>query len=356
MLGLRFLAALAITFVAFFAATSSRADPISGLKQQAAGLAAEEHAALLALYSLDSRLEGVRSDLARIRARVAELHRQQAGARMELRVARRTLAIAEQRLGRTLIALYESSRDDPLAVILGATSFIDALDSLDNLTQIASAHGAVAGQARAARHRIASVARSLSIRAQETRRLEAEAIAKQAELDRARGDRSAYLSRVRAESSRLAERITVVEAEARAAEARAQAVTSQSTAAGSATTFTAPPEPAPPPAPTPAPKPAVPLEPAPIQAPPSGAHTLTVTATAYSGGGTTATGIPVGYGVVAVDPTVIPLGTRMTIPGYGEGVAADTGSAVKGAWVDVWVPTAAQAEAWGTKTLTITLH
>jgi 3D (Asp-Asp-Asp) domain-containing protein len=83
---------------------------------------------------------------------------------------------------------------------------------------------------------------------------------------------------------------------------------------------------------------------------------LTVTATAYSGGGSTATGLPVGFGIVAVDPTVIPLGTRMTIPGYGEGVAADTGSAVKGAWIDVWLPTEAQAEAWGTQTLTITIH
>ena len=42
-------------------------------------------------------------------------------------------------------------------------------------------------------------------------------------------------------------------------------------------------------------------------------------------------GLPVGWGVVAVDPTVIPLGTRMTIPGYGEGVAADDGSGIRGA-------------------------
>ena len=68
--------------------------------------------------------------------------------------------------------------------------------------------------------------------------------------------------------------------------------------------------------------------------------TLTVVATAYILRGTTATGIPTGYGVVAVDPTVIPLGTRMTIPGYGEAVAADTGGAIKGLRIDVWVPTA----------------
>jgi 3D (Asp-Asp-Asp) domain-containing protein len=64
----------------------------------------------------------------------------------------------------------------------------------------------------------------------------------------------------------------------------------------------------------------------------------------------------VGYGVVAVDPSVIPLGTRMTIPGYGEGIAADTGGAIRGAVIDLWFPSAGQAAAWGRRTVTITLH
>ena len=58
----------------------------------------------------------------------------------------------------------------------------------------------------------------------------------------------------------------------------------------------------------------------------------------FSLGGSTATGLPVGWGVVAVDPSVIPLGTRMTIPGYGEGVAADVGSGISGAAIDLWFP------------------
>jgi 3D (Asp-Asp-Asp) domain-containing protein len=66
--------------------------------------------------------------------------------------------------------------------------------------------------------------------------------------------------------------------------------------------------------------------------------------------------MPAGYGVVAVDPNVIPLGTRMSIPGYGEGVAADTGGAIQGAVIDLWFPTSAAASAWGRQTVTITLH
>jgi cystine transport system substrate-binding protein len=79
-------------------------------------------------------------------------------------------------------------------------------------------------------------------------------------------------------------------------------------------------------------------------------------ATAYSTHGGTASGLPTGPGVVAVDPTVIPLGTRMDISGYGPGIAADTGTAIKGLRIDLWFPTLKQALSWGKRTVTITLR
>ncbi len=57
-----------------------------------------------------------------------------------------------------------------------------------------------------------------------------------------------------------------------------------------------------------------------------------------SGYGFTSTGVAVTRGIVAVDPTVIPYGTRMYIPGYGYGVAADCGGAVKGNIIDLGYP------------------
>jgi 3D (Asp-Asp-Asp) domain-containing protein len=81
-----------------------------------------------------------------------------------------------------------------------------------------------------------------------------------------------------------------------------------------------------------------------------------VTATGYSLTGRTSTGVSVAYGIAAVDPSVIPLGTSFSVPGYGEAVAADTGGAVQGARIDLWFPTRAEALAWGTRTVTITLH
>jgi 3D (Asp-Asp-Asp) domain-containing protein len=87
-----------------------------------------------------------------------------------------------------------------------------------------------------------------------------------------------------------------------------------------------------------------------------GTRTLAVDAVAYHLPGRTASGLPVGVGVIAVDPTVIPLGTRVFVPGYGAAVAADVGSAIKGNIIDLWMPSTAAAQAWGRRTVTITVY
>jgi 3D (Asp-Asp-Asp) domain-containing protein len=56
------------------------------------------------------------------------------------------------------------------------------------------------------------------------------------------------------------------------------------------------------------------------------------------GYGITSTGVPVTRGIVAVDPRVIPYGTRMFIPGYGFAIAADCGGGVKGNMIDLGFP------------------
>lgn len=81
-------------------------------------------------------------------------------------------------------------------------------------------------------------------------------------------------------------------------------------------------------------------------------------ATAYtpkdgSGAGITYTGIPAKKGVVAVDPRVIPLGSRLYIPGYGEAVAADTGSAIKGLRVDLCFESRQEALQFGRRVVKV---
>ena len=85
-------------------------------------------------------------------------------------------------------------------------------------------------------------------------------------------------------------------------------------------------------------------------------YRLKVDAVAYHLPGHTASGLPVGKGVVAVDPRLIPLGTRLFVPGYGRGIAADVGVAIKGRIIDLWMPNHTAARKWGRKTVTITVY
>ena len=89
-----------------------------------------------------------------------------------------------------------------------------------------------------------------------------------------------------------------------------------------------------------------------------GGRSVYVSATAYSAfdpgnGNRTATGTPVRRGVIAVDPAVIPLGTRVFIPGYGEAVAEDIGYAIKGYRIDVAFDSHAEALMFGRQDLEI---
>ncbi len=85
---------------------------------------------------------------------------------------------------------------------------------------------------------------------------------------------------------------------------------------------------------------------------------MTMEATAYlptdgDGYGITATGIPATYGVAAVDPYVIPLGSRLYIPGYGEAIAADTGGAIYGYRIDLCMESYAECMNFGRRNVTV---
>ncbi|RDU38178.1 hypothetical protein DRW41_01000 [Neobacillus piezotolerans] len=92
---------------------------------------------------------------------------------------------------------------------------------------------------------------------------------------------------------------------------------------------------------------------------------ITVKATAYTGSckscsGITSTGINLKKNpnakVISVDPNLIPLGTKVYVPGYGEAIAGDKGSSVRGNKIDVFIPDHKKALQWGTKTIKIKVY
>ena len=254
---------------------------------------------------------------------------------MQLSATQHTLTVSRRELGLNLRLLYKQGDINTLAVVLGAQNLDEAVTKLDALTNVADESKKIADATSAARLRLERIRSSLRER---TAAIDAAVTSAQQTanaLAAARAARLAFISRLRGQ-----ERLKT--AQISALQLAAQRVERKSNQIQAAVVVT--PE-----------SPVANTVPAPSAPAPAG-RTLTVSSTGYSLPGRTATGLPVGWGVVAVDPSVIPLGTRITIPGYGEGVAADTGSAVRGADIDLWFPSLGQARDWGRRTVTITLH
>jgi 3D (Asp-Asp-Asp) domain-containing protein len=313
--------AAVLTLTAASAAFAAPGLPDKGAAARADGtsqqLDSQAYSALLSLYSLDSRLEGWRARLASLEHEAAEVRQQRRSLRAELGADRASLKTGQRNLALDLRALYERGEVNAVAVVLGANSLTRGLKQLDYLSRVANESRQIVEATRTARHRLV---RSRLLLAAEERRLDgALAAARQAEegLAATVASRRAYISSLRARAMQAAQ-VQSVAAAAQTAEQKSQ-----------------------------------PLQPT-TSVPVAGKRQLVVSATCYDLSGRTATGMPVGQGVVAVDPSVIPLGTRMYVPGYGNGVAADVGSGIQGATIDLWM-TPTQCAAWGRRTVTITL-
>jgi cystine transport system substrate-binding protein len=316
-----------LTLVGLVPSATVAADSASTLRQQNEDLAARSRGVVLELYSLDAKLAREQARLVELRIRSAEVKGELAAARQRLGAARETLKVSERSLAARLSLLYEQGDTDPLAVVLGASSVADALGNLDSLDRIADQDRLVIAQTQQAKRTASRLTSELAAKERNLRGLAEEATQSTLVLEQAHSERSSYLATLTRRQQLNAAAIAAYQQQALAVQTRAREVAA-----------------------------ATPAQPAsPVQIAPGGSS-LTVVATGYSLHGHTATGAPTGWGVVAVDPSVIPLGTRLTIPGYGSGVAADTGSAIQGATIDLWFPTVAQARAWGRRTVTIALH
>ena len=91
-----------------------------------------------------------------------------------------------------------------------------------------------------------------------------------------------------------------------------------------------------------------------------GGRRMRVVATAYSAAepgssSSTAVGTHCQKGVIAVDPSVIPLGTHVYVPGYGYAIASDTGGMINGRHVDLCFDSMSEMNAWGRRVVTIVI-
>ena len=329
-------------------AGAARADDPDTLRAEADRLRAENAQlddeaarALLELYALESELRDAERRVASLRARIDELERREASARRQIGLAREAEAKAQDALADRVRALYVEGEPDPFAVILGASSLDGIIDAIDSVNRVADHDTRIIEQVKRTRGELRVALRELAGRQEELRLLVGEAEEARTRVAGATDERAAYLASLEQQQDLNAGEIESLLGRATDAEQRAEEIT-----ASAPEPVAAAPEAAPEPTSSPS---SVDLSPEP-------GRQVTVSATMYCLTGTTATGMPVQPGVIATDPAYIPLGTRMFVPGYGEGVASDTGGAVIGWTIDLWVESCAEAGAYGRQTVTITIY
>jgi peptidoglycan DL-endopeptidase CwlO len=309
----------------------------ASLRAHRAQLEQRSHNALLELYSIETQLVRARAQIATLDRKKGQLERESASLRLSLKLAHRTIAATRRTLGDRARAIYESGEvNDPIAIMLGAESIDDALTRLEGLRQITSQQNAVLRQAQEAQSQLLRLSADLERRKAGLGRLRYQARASTRSLESTRSAKASTIHSLANERALTGRQLAGLSAQAK--RAATTSIKKESGAQSSTTTTTTV------------------TTPAPSTNPTTGERQLTVSATCYCLTGSTASGLPVGPGIIATDPSVIPLGTRLFVPGYGKGVAADTGSAVQGNTIDLWVASCAQASAYGRRTVTITIY
>jgi len=308
----------------------------ASLSAQRTQLERRSHNALLELYSIETRLERAKARVAQLDAQKAQLERESASVRTGLRLARHAIAAAQRSLGERARAIYESAdTNDPIAILLGAQSIDDAVSRIETIRRIADQQKLILRRSQKTQARLSRLKTDLARQKAELDRLRGAAQASVQSLEDARAARSDTIHRLSSQKALTNRQLANLSTQATHAATKSLETESQTTATQTTTTS-------------------------------GGTSTstggsvkkgqrLTVSATCYCLTGPTASGLPVGPGIMATDPTVIPLGTRANVPGYGNAVAADTGSAVKGLTIDLWVADCKKASAYGRQTLTITI-
>jgi cystine transport system substrate-binding protein len=324
------LASAALVAPAFGGANATH--HVGSLRAQDAQIEARSRSAALSLFALDHRLAVANTQLRNLHQRAQSLESARRVLQLQIRIARHSTAIAQRSLALRLRTLYEQGDVEPIEILIGSKNLDDAMTNLDNLSRVSQEGADDLTALKSAKAQLATAARNLARQEAELAAATRQAQASAALLAQTRAKRAAYISSLAGQHRMTRNAIASAVASARAAQARSVVVATDSAPVSEAATSAVR-----------------------TRVVTTG-RSLTVVATGYALGGRTSTGLPVGWGVVAVDPSVIPLGTHMSVPGYGEAVAADVGGAVRGTVIDLWFPTVAQANAWGRRSVTVILH
>lgn len=265
-------------------------------------------------------------EIAAVRERNAEITAAIAAQEQNLAELQQQLTERQGNLEKRLTSSYKSDDMGYLEVVMGAGDFSDFLNRVDMINKIAGEDQKLIDNYKHTQQTIEDELTSLAAKRDELASLESDLTAAEQALLDAQAEQGAYVSSLESQMAANASQLAELQAEAAQIEANMDSIQSQSDSSGGNN-----------------------------NPPPAGGTTFSVTATAYCLTGRTATGMYAGPGIIAVDPGVIPLGSQVYVSGYGNAIAADTGGAIRGNKIDVWLP-CSDAYIWGVRTVNITIY
>jgi 3D (Asp-Asp-Asp) domain-containing protein/Skp family chaperone for outer membrane proteins len=292
-------------------------DEIANSKNQISGLKDDERALLAELVALESELHTAQEELENTNEKLA-------ASECQLNKIRQSKESLQEDLGKTktvlqtrLVDIYTDGRFVGLDFILSSKDISNLLCRLDYLNRIVKQDAQLVQKVESEKKELEQAELKIEQENHDLTEIRSSCEAKQLALDRKIREKQSVLADIR--SRQLATEDSLQELQDSAVQIRAKMDELQ---------------------------------------PPSRAATrgsLRMLASGYcpcakccgQNNGKTATGLPAGKGVVAVDPKVIPLGTKLYISEYGEAIAGDIGGKIVGNRIDLGFDSHSQANAWG---------
>lgn len=242
----------------------------------------------------------------------------------KLETAKKNSESQEDLFGKRIRAMYISGSNSYLEVLLSSQNLGDFISRLDTVTRIVSFDKNVINKLKLERQAILDQKKALD---SENTKLQALKNTNDSKLSKLNNDVK--------EQKDLLSKVTEKEQQLLASQSQANELASASVSSSSSGTLSRG-----------------------MSGSVSYSQVIDICATAYSGDGITASGTatkrdPNGYSTIAVDPRVIPIGSRVYVEGYGYAVADDTGGAIKGNRIDVFFNSEAEAQNWGVRSVKV---
>ncbi|WP_329604011.1 3D domain-containing protein [Clostridium hydrogenum] len=290
--------------------------------------------------NLDTEINGVLKKIDDNKKNMNKLAAKMKDSQLQLKATENKLKDQQYLLQKRVRAMYMNDNSSYLQILLSSKNFSDFLSNVNTITSVMNYDNNIVSNVQTERKNLLNEKESLNSENQKLMSLKASNESILSNLSSDIKQEKTLLASANEKEKTLIAKQQAEAAAAAAAKAKAAAIAAQknSTVASSVAVTNV----------------------SILAGPASARKTISVVATAYSDNGYTSNGMqttrnPGGYSTIAVDPSVIPINSKVYVQGYGYAIAADTGSAIRGDRIDLYFPTNTECENWGARTVTVTI-